>query len=100
MANKKLFIAIGKQKLKLSKTDLENATQTIEESKLREFIREELLKEIDYLKLLPLQINNTAIQLSKLKQATLLYDFNKMKRAYMDLHKLIISMKKTIDGII
>lgn len=91
---------IGKKNLKLSKDELELAKKEIDESKLREAIREELLNEMDFIKLLPIQINNAASQLANLKRSALLYDFPKMKRAYMDLHKQVISMKKTIDGII
>ena len=68
-------------------------------NELKEMIREELLKEMNYSKLLPIQINNITALLGGMRQANALGKTNKVKQYYMQLYKLVVSMKKSIDGL-
>lgn len=57
------------------------------------------LNEMDYQKLIPIQISNIVSVLSRIKQANALGKTKAVKKYYMDAFKLFKSVKKSIDNL-
>ena len=68
-------------------------------SKLKEIIREEILNELDYKKLVPIQLDNVMISLNKIGRANALGKVKAVKRFYMDAFKNFETLKKSIDKL-
>jgi hypothetical protein len=68
-------------------------------SKLKEIIREEILNELDYKKLVPIQVDNVMISLNKIGRANALGKVKAVKRFYMDAFKNFKTLKKSIDKL-
>ncbi|MBC8422079.1 MAG: hypothetical protein H8E03_01510 [Pelagibacteraceae bacterium] len=71
----------------------------ITKAQLREIIREEILNEMDYKKLVPIQVDNVMIMLSKIGKANALGKVKAVKRYYMDAFKNFQTLKKSIDKL-
>ena len=86
-------------KIKATADDIEKAKNQLGEDAIRKLVREEMLKEMDYQKLLPIQIQNVAALLGGMRQANATGKVGRVKQYYMQMYKLVVAMKKSIDGL-
>jgi|LWDU01.1.fsa_nt_gi hypothetical protein len=93
-------IEIGKKRIRVSKKDLTAVKDDLQERVLRKKIREEILNEMDYKKLVPIQVDNVMISLNKIGRANAFGKVKAVKRFYMDAFKNFKTLKKSIDKLI
>jgi len=60
---------------------------------------EEILAEMDYQKLLPIQLSNIAGVMGKINRSNSKGNVKTVKRAYIELVQLVKSLKTTIDNL-